>query len=495
MNKLNIRYIKHYISVKIFSIFNILFIISVILIISCKKDDFATDQSYKINFSNDSILFDTVFTTVGSTTKQLKIYNTNNKKIRISSIHLAGGTNSNFRININGYPSVSAYDIEIDANDSLYIFVKVTVDPTNQNSPLVIMDSIIFETNNNIQKVKLIAWGQDAYYHTPDTPIENLGIYISYAGCATPWKNDKPHLIYGYMVIDTDSTLTIPEGTQIYLHPNAVIWVYDGGTMKVNGTKDNRVYFQGDRLEQSYKDIPGQWNRIWLSAGSKDNEINYAVIKNGTVAIQADTLGNSLNPTLIIHNTIIKNMSSVGILAQGTAIDAFNCVISNCGQYSLILSLGGDYDFRHCTLGNYWDYSLRQTPSLVLNNWYKDIYGQIQLRPLNKAYFGNCIIYGNNEKEILLDENQDEIFSYKFDHCLLKTELSTSDENYYVSCIKNLDPLFIDYAANNYQLNYGSPAIDKGSISVLTSSPYNICCDINGNGRKLCPDLGAYESN
>ncbi|MFH0865681.1 MAG: hypothetical protein V1904_05775 [Bacteroidota bacterium] len=472
----------------------LIFMVFIVSVFSCKKDKIITDASAKLQFSSDTILFDTVFTTVGSTTHQLIVHNTNNGKIVISNIRLAGGTASSFRINIDGVATTEAEDIEIEENDSLYIFVKVTVDPNNSNSPLVISDSIMFETNGNLQQVQLVAWGQDAYYHTPrlDTTKDGLIVgYFSHAKCNSPWKNDKPHIVYGYTIVDTDSTLIIPENTRIYMHKNAVLFVYHGGSLKVQGTLGNPVTVQGDRLEAYYKDVPGQWGRIWISRGSKNN-IDHAIIKNGIVGIHVDTLPDNCNePALKISNTIIENMSAAGMLFQGSWVEAENCVVANCGQYAVILNIGGKYDFRHCTIGNYWNYSTRQTPSLVLNNWYEDVYGNIQHRDLTKAYFGNCIIYGSVTEELLLDSASGALFKYNFDHCLLKTEFSTSDASHFSNCLVNSDPAFTDAILNDYSLTSSSAAIDKGLASIATFVPFDILRHNRTND--TAPDLGAYE--
>ncbi len=470
-------------------------IVSILLILfffesSCKKDKIINDISAKVKFSSNLILFDTVFTTIGSVTKQLKVYNPYSEIIKVSSIRLAGGTNSNFRINVDGIATTEIDNIEIEPKDSIYIFVKVTVDPTNSNSPLVVSDSILFNTNGNLQQVQLVAWGQDAYYHTPKYPEGNP--WFSIIKCDDIWTNDKPHLIYGYAVVDSACTLTIKENARIYLHKNAVLWVYKDGTLKVEGTLGNPVTFQGDRLEQYYNDKPGQWGKIWLSAGSKNNEINHAIIKNGYIGIHADTTTtNPTEPTLKIENTIIENMGAAGILAQGSWVEAKNCVIGNCSQYAVVLNMGGKYDFRHCTFGNYWSYSTRNTASLVLNNWYKDINENIIHRDLEKAYFGNCIVYGSLSEEILLDSLQGALFNYKFDHCLLKTGVNTGNANYFANCIINSDPAFIDYSVNDYQLNDGSPAIDKGLMSIATYIPFDILR--HNRTSNVAPDLGAYE--
>ena len=143
--------------------------------------------------------------------------------------------------------------------------------------------------------------------------------------------------------------MTINAGTNVYFHKNSGIIVGNpfsnnsGGTIKIFGELENEVTFQGDRLDSWYRDLPGQWDRIWITPGSVDNEINYAIIKNGNIGIHVDTIGNN-NPTLTISNTIIKNMSSIGILGQGTNILGNNLLISNCGQHTLACNIGGTYN-------------------------------------------------------------------------------------------------------------------------------------------------------
>lgn len=467
-------------------------LLTVILITgSCKKDVLITDTNAKLRLSADTILFDTVFTTIGSTTLQLKAYNDYDQPIQVTNIQLAGGKNSNFRINIDGVPTTEIQDIEIPANDSIYIFIKVTVDPNNSNSPLVINDSILFNTNGNLQKVQLVAWGQDAYYHTPNLPIDKP--WYSVIDRNSIWTNDKPHVIYGYAVVDSASTLTIQEGSKIHFHKNGVLWVYKGGTLKVEGKPSNEVVFQGDRMEQYYKEIPGQWRAIWLSSGSINNTIDYAIIKNGTIGIQADTLGSPLTqPTLKLTNTIIRNMSTAGVLGQGTWIEAYNCVISNCGQYAVALNIGGFYDFKHCTIGNYWNFSTRQTSSVFLNNYYQDSYNNYHIRELYQATFANCIIHGSIAEEIQLDSFPNiGKFNYKFDHCLLKTETKTSNTTHFINCLINSSPGFINAYEHNFELSAGSASINQGSVAVGAA----VRLDILGHDRTIdiAPDLGAYE--
>lgn len=474
-----------------------LFIIIAIILpyFSCKRDKIDSSSSIKLNFSTDTLLFDTVFTTIGSTTNRLMIYNNSEHRISISKITLAGGTSSNFSINVNGIACTSTKDVEIASKDSLFIFVKVTVDPNHQNLPFIISDSIVFETNGNIQKVQLVAWGQNAHFISPKYFPKNFPAYSIISNSDTTWTDNLPHVIYGYAVIDSSYTLTIKEGTKIYLHSNATLMAYRDGTLKVEGTLDKPVIFQGDRLESFYNNVSGQWGKIWLSSGSINNEINYAVIKNGQVGILVDTIGNSINPTLTLTNTIIKNMSFDGLWARGSTVLCNNSIFGNCGRHSINIDIGGACDFRHCTIGNYWSEAIRQTPALILNNYYFDINGIPHLRELYNAYFGNCIVYGNNSNELLFDSFFENLqyFNYKFENCLLKTEYSINNPAYFTDCTANIEPLFTNTTVNNNDLSIkeNSPAINKGILSISALIPF----DIKGNSRTsdAAPDLGAYE--
>ena len=144
--------------------------------------------------------------------------------------------------------------------------------------------------------------------------------------------------------------------------------------MKVNGTADEPVTFQGPRLEAAFRELPGQWDRIWINEGSVNNVINHAIIKNGFIGIQAETMDASMGNRLVISNTQIRNMTGIGLLSRFYRIQAYNSVIANCAVYDAALTIGGSYDFRHCTLGNYWSLSTRQTPSLLITDYYEDPY-------------------------------------------------------------------------------------------------------------------------
>jgi len=458
---------------------------------SCKKDTILEDQSVTLHFSQDTLMFDTVFTTIGSSTQYLIVSNPEDQKINISSIRLAGGTASNYRINVDGQSGVSFANVEIAAKDSIYIFVEVTVDPNGTNSPMIVTDSILFETNGNQQDVDLVAFGRDAYFIVGDKNFGNLK-YKIVAGehTDTTWTKAKPIVVYGYAVVDSTGSLTIEAGTEVYFHSKSGLWIYKGGKLTVNGTLAEPVSFQGDRPEAYYEDLPGQWDRIWINESDAESSINYAIIRNAFIGIQTEILQDVMGVNkLTLKNTIIENMSGAGILSRYYQIDAENMVISNCQQYCVALTMGGDYEFRHSTFGNYWSYSTRKTPSVYFNNYYEDQDKKVYPFDLTKANFINCIVYGNLSEEIVADNNsQGGQFHFLFDHALVKTEQNISDPNNWVSVIKNQDPLFEDYEKNDLHLKSTSPAAGSGKGGVIPA------VDIDGNSRDATsPDLGAYE--
>ena len=455
-----------------------------ILIISCERDEFYTEPDARLSFSEDTVYFDTIFTTIGTTTRQLRVHNTYNRVLKLNSVHLAGGDQSVFRLNIDGQAVNSVTNIEIPPRDSIYIFVEATLDPNNADSLLVVQDSILFNVNGNMQDVDLIAWGQDMHF-----------INGEIIGTET-WVNDKPYLVFNSMLVDTSEILTIEEGVMIHFHRNSRLYV--AGTIIVSGSPDHPVIFQGDRLEELYKDIPGQWDGIWMLPGSHDNHFDYAIIRNAVIGLEADTLASLTSPTLSISNSIIENMSHIGIYALGTTIEASNCVISKCGQASVALLIGGEYSFYHCTIANYWGggFSNRTSPALFMKNYYPDIYGGIQIREIDRAYFGNCIIYGNREFEIEIDKHPQGELNYRFENCIIKIdpgadEYDLTDQEHFIRILNLEDPRFIDPVGLDYQLDTLSPAKDAAWMDVSALYP----TDLNGNSRLLDagPDIGAYE--
>ncbi len=422
---------------------------------ACRKNQLITDSGAKVTFSTDSVLFDTVFTSSGSATRNFRIRNPHDQKIKISAIELEGGKNSSFIINVDGISGASFSDIELDAGDSMYVFVQVNINPGNVNSPFIVSDALKFSVNGNEQKVVLEAWGQDAWYHKATNAIQfSDGTYLPYSRissndlCDTVWKKDKPHVIYGYLVVDSLQKLTIEAGVQIYLNYKAGLWVYRYGQLKVLGEKGNEVVFQGARREKEYLGTSGQWDRIWINEGSDNNEINYAIIKDGYIGIQTEILGNVIGGPgkLKLTNTQVYNMSLWGLYGFGYKIYAGNNVFGNCKECAVNIALGGDYQFRHCTFANFWTDDVRTKTCINMSNYTSS--GQIL--PIS-AYFGNCIIDGKLSEEITLDlKGIDTIKTVNFSNSYLKTEAAVTNTVYYTNVKKGPSLKYNDVAKWKY---------------------------------------------
>jgi len=462
------------------------------------NDKIDSSPSLRLSFSTDTVLFDTVFTTIGSSTRLFKVYNRNSHRISISDIHLAGAATSPFRINIDGQAGNSFTNIDIDAHDSIFVFVRVTINPNALNTPFICQDSLLFTLNGNHQSTNLLAWGQNANYIVADTHQPGLPPYkiIASKNQTITWTADKPYIIYGYAVVDSTAKLIIDPGARIYFHNASGLWIYKNGTLKVNGTIDHPVYFQGDRPEIEYADVPGQWDRIWINESNADNEINYAIIQNGFTGIQAETLDKPGTGKLIIHNTVINNMSGYGLLAKQYTVEAGNLLIYDSGINSLYLAAGGSYDFRHCTFADFWNQSLRSTPSVRLSNYYTSINASgnpvTMKASLSKAYFGNCQITGDKNEELSFDSDASAgTFNYLFDHCAVQT-LATTDATHYNAFVRITNQFF------PIPIDSVIPAVRNiGSLDIINTSPTPAILqnDIFGRNRTLDgkPDAGAIE--
>lgn len=479
----------------------------VAFISGCKKDEITTDPSATISFSADTILFDTVFTTIGSTTSILKVYNNNDQALSISSIQLEGGSGSMYRMNVDGLPGNNFSDIEIEANDSLFIFVEVTVDPGNVNLPFVVEDRILFRTNGNDQEVQLTAWGQDANFHGGLDGIFGLE-------CDEVWNPDKPHVVYGIVAVEEGCKLTINAGTQVYCHRGAGLLVYRG-CLDVLGQLNNEVVFQGDRLEPQFQDTPGQWgielevyfeNQFGVQTASiarggmwfleaEPSNIDYAILRNGTIGIQVDTLKTQGDDPIRITNTKINNMSGIGMLGRGANMSGYNNLVTNCGQACGAFTLGGKYQFDHCTFANYWSDATRQDPTFVLNNFYRDANNQAVVRPLVDTEFKNCIMWGNNaslsdfNEFVAVMQESDAIDppEYVFTSCAVDTDVNVENSANFQFMVNGQSPPFVSVSNNDYHLNTSS------SIWQTVTLSDQAFVDLDGVQRFSNIEKGCYE--
>lgn len=506
------------------AIFTIFIGFIIVSMSSCRKDfEFETSVG-QLAFSRDTVYLDTVFSRISSSTYTLKVYNKSDKDIKIPTLKLKK-PDSKYRLMVDGMQGINGREfsnVELLAKDSLYIFIEATALSTDANpTDFLYTDQIQFGSGTQFQTVQLVTLIQDAYFIYPnrqnniydqvpngineDNTVRtvrgrNLVDNHFENGDEFTFKKDKPYVIYGYANVPSGKTLNITAGARVHFHKDSGLLVQENATLKINGTKsltdklENEVIFEGDRLEPFYSEVPGQWDSVHLLSGSKDHEIRNLTLKNAIVGMR---ISNNATPT-IIHNTQIYDCSNVGILGAFTSIVGTNIVINSAGQAGLACIAGGNYSFKHCTFNNNWN-STRQL-SVFISNFITNK-NNVQIPyDLTQATFSNCIIYGSNQVQMLLEKNDAKLFNYQFNNCIIKFNNTQLNNNIlynfnslnYANCLiaKNFsqfDPKFFKVNKNKLNINDQSAAYQKGNNAFL------VALDVLGNPRNSnLPDIGAY---
>ncbi len=459
---------------------------------ACNDDVYSSDPKNKLAFSTDTMAFDTVFSTIGSATSKIMIYNRNNVNLKISQLVVAGGKNSSFKINVDGNLNADNQfkDIELRAHDSLYIFVSVTVNPTNLDSPLFIRDSLTLLTNGVKQQIQLQAFGQDV------TILRNKYILND-----TTLTSGRPYLIYGYLAIDTAKTLIVNPGCKFYFHNNAKLIVY--GNLKAEGTAEKPITMRGDRLDNikfatpfPYNNVSGQWGGVYLLWKGGNHVLKHVNMNSGYVGIYMSGKDVVILPTLEISDCRIHNFLRCGLFVRNGNVQVANSEISNTGGYSVYLN-GGQHQFTQSTIANYFDNSSIQpvsrerVPAVLITD--------SNSVAATRSVFSNCIVSGSAQDEFSLIIQDPNRFSGIFDHCYIRRPEALSLSGFTSirwslisdTVFKNTRYNYVKNTYFDFTLDASSPA--RGLADPVIAAQYPV--DLNGDNRLKdnAPDAGAYE--
>lgn len=395
---------------------------------SCKKDTTPFEGNARITVSSDTLFFDTLFTKVGSATQFFKIYNKETSPVLVDIRQEKGLTQ--YRFNVDGQGNLDDGPYEIGPNDSIYVFVEVTIQPDApvSVSPFFVEDKIIVSQGDNEQTVQLVAYGQNANYIPSLRGKGNVSLLSCNLGTIS-WNDEKPYVIYGVLVIDS-CTLVLPEACKVYVHGGIVvndqqayndgqIIVLGQGTIRALGSPDKKVIITGDRPEEEYQHLAGQWGGIRFVDGSKGNEFNDVLIRNAIVGIIADSAS-----TVDFKAVEISDCAIFGIYARQADITAQNLLIHNTGSSAVAIVQGGKHRFDYCTLNT----TVNQDESLSISNFYctDPLCQELVLIHDLDFTITNSIITGASTDEIALNPSDaadvGNRFKYSFSHCLVRVK-------------------------------------------------------------------------
>lgn len=450
---------------------------------SCIEDAVSTSSADQPTFSTDTVRMGTLFTLDASPTHRFTVYNRHDKGISLSSVNFADDSDNIFRLNVDGMSGREFRNVEIRANDSIFIFVEATLPENGKNIPVDILSHIEVRCNGVSSLMPVKAQGRDVTRLKGDTRFATDASLSA----------EKPYHITDSLVVEEGATLTIPAGTELFFHSDARMVVH--GSLHINGTPEKPVSMTGDRsgfvaAAIPYEIMSGQWGGIIFTPTSTDNVVTCASIRNSTYGLVADhAQGTPEQPALTVINSQVRNTKGYIIEAIHTSVLAAGCELADASS-GIVRLVGGNHLFNHCTFANYYLFSALGGPAVQLEHVSaEEADTEEPEQPYITADFTNSIIYGNGS-EISHDDLAGTQVTLR--HCLMKSK--GSDDDNFLECLWEEDPLYFtvreDYLFD-YRLKPESPAI--GAADPELTLPV-LATDMLGTSRFPTPDLGAYQS-
>ena len=422
---------------------------------------FTSDPSARLEFSCDTLAFDTIISTVPSATRSLTVFNRNKKGVRIASVSLAAGSSSHFRVNVDGewLADGAGEDFKIYRKDTMIVRVEVTVPQVESTQVGTINDVLRFVMESgNVHEVVLQASAIDAYMVH--------GMVIDHDSTLL---TDKPYLIYDSLYVGPGAQLSLLPGTRLMFHDDAAMHIH--GSVHAEGTLEQPIIFRGDRLDHMfgylpYDNMPNRWQGINIHTGSTDNRSIHYVGGDG---LRLD------NCKARVGNSQISN-------TKGDCVYIF----------------GGDYEFVHCTIAQFYPFTANRGSALYMAN----NIGEAN-RDIRQASFINCVITGYADDVIKgsIVEGQDYTCPYLFSHCLLNT-IKSDDSVRFVHITYDSDKQelhreknFVLFDTDNFLYDFTPDSLSLIRSLADSTAALRYPTDLRGRSRFAdgAPDAGCLE--
>ena len=464
-------------------------------LVGCREYTVSDNPSLRLVFSSDTVRFDTVFTEQGSSTIQLKVYNPHKSALKIDRVWLEDGTS--FRVNVDGEPQLNRLtNLQINGHDSIFVFIRATIDSTNVNNPVLICDRLCFHLRSGAtQAVQLEAYGQDV------TRVGKAGCGVHRYPFGYTFTADKPYIIYDTMAVL--NTLTIEAGATLYMHAGACIFAY--GDIEAKGEVEAPILIRGDRLDKLFDSVPylyagGSWNGIYAvtdATSSRQYTLKYVDILSGNVGLYC--YGEKAMPKLMMNGCRIHNHTLYGLVLINTDALVSNTEISNCASYCVYCA-GGTHDFVHSTIASYFNYTNIRIQSTAKENAAAVYIDNLsKTSPATVTSFYNSIITGYLSNQLVVATPIDRYYPGTFSGNYLKTDtlaIPHAAANVYwqptdtAKVFRNDFYQYKEYVYYDFRLDSLSPAIGIGDSLKAVDYP----SDRSGYPRALTrPDAGCYQ--
>ncbi|MBD0400173.1 choice-of-anchor Q domain-containing protein [Flammeovirga sp. EKP202] len=444
--------------------------IGVCFFVSCDPKDeiLSSDPNIRLSFSQDTIFFDTLYTSkvdegidMPSITQRFKVYNSSENAVNIAEISLSDPDNV-YQLLINGQASDKVENAFLRGGDSMLIFAEANIPHENNDEIREFIGSVNLFTNGNRQEVILSAFAEDPYYISGGEIINGNVI----------WSKGRPYVIVDSLFVSESSSLTVEAGSRLVFNNDAKIHI--SGSLKLQGTVEDTIRLESIRVDGRYFNSPGQWGGLIFDSLSNNNEVKGVHLKNATFGLYIYHPDEDDIIDLTVENSTIENISQVGINAIGADVSVVNSIISHTVSNAYSHSSGGKCNFIYNTVVNENTGFFREGPSVSFGTSEDETINTIDLT------LKNSIIWGSLREEILI---LDGVNSISVMHNLLKSPREDFDQ----SNILNTDPFFKVPYSYNYQLSEESPARDAG-VDVV-----GIETDQVGVSRNSPPDIGALQ--